>query len=62
MVTHKITNLLTSKEMEIIFQELVNKWQEETRGISSSTELILHPAYQQIIGMGEPIIPLLAVK
>lgn len=59
MVTHKITTSLTSKETEIIFEELVNKWQEETRGISSSTELILHPAYQQIIGMGEPIIPLL---
>ncbi len=50
---------LTSEEIEKIFQQLVNQWQKETRGISSSTELILHPAYQQIIGMGREVVPLL---
>jgi hypothetical protein len=50
---------LTPAEIETIFRELVNQWQEQTRGISASTELILHPAYQQIIGMGGDVIPLL---
>lgn len=59
MTTSKTITTLTSKEIEIIFQELVNQWQQETRGISSSTELILHPAYQQIIGMGREVVPLL---
>ena len=59
MVTPKTTKPLKPKEIEILFQQLVNQWQQETRGISSSTELILHPAYQQIIGMGREIIPLL---
>jgi hypothetical protein len=59
MTTSKTITTLTSKEIEIIFQELVNQWQQETRGVSSSTELILHPAYQQIIGMGREVVPLL---
>ena len=54
-----ITRKIDLEKIEITFQELVNQWQQETRGISSSTELILHPAYQQIIGMGREIIPLL---
>jgi hypothetical protein len=59
MIVHQTRTPLTSEELEIIFRELVNQWQQETRGISSSTELILHPAYQQIIGMGREVVPLL---
>jgi hypothetical protein len=39
--------------------QLVERWRRETRGISSTTELTTHPAYQQIIEMGEAVIPLL---
>ncbi len=59
MIHSQTLTPLTSKEIENIFRELVNQWKQETRGISSSTELILHPAYQQIIGMGRDVIPLL---
>lgn len=59
MIVHQTINPLTSEEIEIIFRELVNQWQQETRGISSSTDLILHPSYQQIIGMGRDVVPLL---
>jgi hypothetical protein len=45
--------------LEATFNQLVLQWRKETRGISSSTELILHPAYQQIIGLGKEAIPLL---
>jgi hypothetical protein len=58
----KTLNPLTSAEIETIFRELVNQWQKETRGISDSTELILHPAYQKIIGMGSDVIPLLLTE
>jgi hypothetical protein len=59
MIVPQTRTPLTSEEIEIIFRELVNQWQQETRGISSSTELILHPSYQQIIGMGRDVVPLL---
>lgn len=50
---------LEKEELETIFNNLVDQWKKETRGISSNTELILHPAYQQIIDMGKDVIPLL---
>ena len=46
-------------EIELIFTALVNQWREENRGVSSTNQMCMHPAYQQIIGMGEPVIPLL---
>lgn len=48
-----------AEEIEQNFVQLVNQWRRETRGISSTTELTMHPAYQQIIAMGEAVIPLL---
>ena len=41
------------------FRELVGRWREETRSISSTSDRALHPAYQDIIGMGERALPLL---
>ena len=37
---------------EKTFQDLTTKWRKETKHTSSLTKIILHPAYQQIIGMG----------
>lgn len=54
----KISPLPTPK-LEESFARLVYQWKKETRGVSSSTSIALHPAYQQIIAMGEPCIPLL---
>jgi hypothetical protein len=39
------------------FQELANVWKRERGPTSSITEMALHPAYQQIIGMGPAVIP-----
>ena len=36
----------------IRFQELREEWKENTAVLSSITEIAMHPAYQQIIGMG----------
>jgi hypothetical protein len=46
-------------ELETTFHSLVEQWQSETRGISSTEQMSVHPAYQQIIGMGRDVIPLL---
>jgi hypothetical protein len=46
-------------EIEQVFNNLVKQWLTETRGISSINQMSMHPAYQQIIGMGKDAIPLL---
>ena len=45
--------------LETKFQELAKEWSEETAPLSSVSRKSLHPAYQQIIGMGEAILPIL---
>jgi hypothetical protein len=49
----------TVPELEKTFLDLSTQWLRETRGISSTNQASMHPAYQQIIGMGKPVIPLL---
>ncbi len=46
-------------KLERTFNALAKKWKRETRHISSITRTSMHPAYQQIIGMGEPAVPLI---
>jgi hypothetical protein len=46
-------------ELETTFYQLVEQWKTETRGISSTEQLSMHSAYQQIIGMGSEVIPML---
>ena len=54
-----ITSSPEPETIEQVFAKLAQQWRIETRGISSTTELVIHPAYQQIIGMGKDVIPLL---
>ena len=42
-----------------LFESLVNQWRTDTRFMSSTTEIVTHPAYQRIIGMGPVVIPYL---
>lgn len=46
-------------DVEARFVALAHQWDEETAHLSSSTALFMHPAYQQIIGLGRAVIPLL---
>jgi hypothetical protein len=39
------------------FNLLARKWKKETVNLSSTQEIILHPAYQSIIGMGPAVVP-----
>jgi hypothetical protein len=41
------------------FHSLAAQWKEETEFLSSTTQIILNPAYQRIIGMGPAAIPLI---
>jgi hypothetical protein len=43
--------------LEQEFNRLVETWLSETRRTSSTTEMAMHPSYQQIIGMGSLAIP-----
>jgi hypothetical protein len=45
--------------VEARFRRLAALWQTETAHHSSSTVRYSHPAYQEIIAMGEPVIPVL---
>lgn len=40
-----------------LFRDLVRQWKEETISLSSAEEMVLHPAYQRIIGMGPGVLP-----
>lgn len=41
------------------FQQLVDRWLEDTINMSSIAARVAHPAYLEIIGMGEKVVPLL---
>lgn len=44
-------------DLEARFQSLAERWRRETLLSSSGTEIVLHPAYQRIIGMDRPYCP-----
>lgn len=39
------------------FEALAQEWKMSTAHLSSITEISMHPAYQQVIGMGEKAVP-----
>jgi len=41
------------------FQTLAARWKADTALLSSTTALVAHPAYQAIIALGPPVVPLL---
>jgi hypothetical protein len=41
------------------FARLAAVWRTETAHLSSSTKMVQHPAYQEIISMGKEVVPLL---
>lgn len=46
-------------EMRSRFENLVRQWKQETGHLSNVTKKCISPAYQRIIGMGQPAIPLI---
>lgn len=50
---------LATRSIERQFSQLASQWQAETALLSALSQKVLHPSYQRIIGMGEPVVPLL---
>lgn len=44
-------------DLEQRFLELAERWREETQFYSTSTPLMEHPAYKEILQMGEVAVP-----
>ena len=44
---------MPKEELEQEFNELAEQWYRETKMLSSVHQMVLHPAYQKIIGMGK---------
>lgn len=53
-----IRSPVSSPALEDEFQHLAARWREATEHLSS-TSVFTHPAYQRIIGLGAPVVPLL---
>lgn len=53
------TTIKESSGLEQKFADLTEQWQKETAHLSSTLTIAMHPAYQQIIGMGKPVLPLI---
>jgi hypothetical protein len=50
----------TIKESDAMkFHDLADQWREETCFLSSLTRIVSHPAYREIIDMGEAAVPLI---
>src|SRR5437764_11567320 len=47
---------------ETKFRSLVRRWEKETAHLSSAARMARHPAYQEIIGMGQQVVPLLLAE
>jgi len=45
--------------LEQEFAELTERWQRETRGLSAIDDIAMHPAYQRIMALGKPALPLI---
>ena len=51
--------LYPEKSMKEIFQELANRWEKEIFFLSRSDLAIAHPLHQEIINLGQPVVPLI---
>ena len=50
------------KNVEERFAALAAEWRERCLFASSVTEMVLDPAYQEIVGLGEPVVPILLAE
>ena len=48
-----------TKELESTFNELAEQWLKDTAYHSNSAPIVRHPAYQQIVELGDAALPLI---
>jgi hypothetical protein len=51
--------LVETSGLEETFFGLAEQWRRETGLLSLVQKMVMHPAYQRIIGMGQPVVPLI---
>lgn len=59
MSTYLAPDAAKTERLEARFRELARRWREECAVLSSTTAKAVHPAYQQIIGLGPDALPLI---
>lgn len=59
---HNVSWLKTLKNVVRKFDKLVAVWEKDTLLFSSTKSIVNHPAYQEIISMGELVIPLILAR
>lgn len=47
----------SAADVATTFRQLAARWFEETGHLSSTRDAVMHEAYQQIIGLGAPVVP-----
>jgi hypothetical protein len=64
MAEHSLveTGSQSPEGVEAKFRRLVKRWKKETAHLSSAARMARHPAYQDIIGMGPQVLPLLLAE
>jgi hypothetical protein len=55
----KASRSVEPTRLEDTFARLVADWRRETQNISSLSDLMMHPAYQRVIGLGRPVVPII---
>jgi hypothetical protein len=54
-----LTTPVLNSDLEATFSQLSQQWRQETGMLSVVSKMVIHPSYQRIIGMGQPVIPLI---
>src|SRR5689334_6182355 len=54
-----MATVIVPKELEEEFRELVAAWVNDTQYLSSVQQIVAHPAYQRIVALGTPVLPLI---
>jgi hypothetical protein len=54
-----VLNLAEQAAVAEQFKTLAEQWKTATALLSSTTAMVAHPAYQAIVGLGPPVVPLL---
>jgi len=49
-------------ELASLFEHLAEQWRRDTALFSSLTDIVLHPSYQRIIGLGQKVVPLILAE
>ena len=53
------TKEYNAEEAKEEFANLASQWTQDVEGMSSTVEMVKHPAYQKIVSMGQAVIPFL---